>query len=378
MTVPTMPGVPAPVPPFPSEPVVFPLSWVLSTAIPPIQYRASIEVARLSGLPASMASLPYSYEPALSLALSQRVDGTWNGAMLTVPGARGGDFEGTGTMPAVRRMLEYGWDRESPPLIRARRALFRLLAEDEDAGLMYELAPRGPNAGDVELVRHGRGILREAAAATLAQAGYEADPRLRGAARRIVERLSAYLRSPLAEKPFVRAGNQHVLAPEASPPSIYALIMLAHMPRFRSENYVIMEHVYACLAQPAPRATPARVVGKRVVPESHLVLGDPLPHRSTVESDFAGALFWLEILARLGLLRRNENWSRLFEHLLDERDERGAWCVEKRPPSLRSSVPFSWASFPLEPRPTPETLAAEVTFRIGMIARLAGRAIELV
>jgi hypothetical protein len=377
VTVPTMPGVPAPIPPPPAEPFTFPLAWILSTAISPIQYRASTEVARLSGTPNSMAGLPYSYGPALSLALSQRPDGTWNGAMLTIPGARAQDFEGIGTIPAVRRILEYGWDRESPPLVRARRTLFRLLAEDDDPGLTFELAPKG-GASDVEAVRHVRAMLREAAAAALAQAGYEADPRLRGAARRIVERFDAYLRSPLAEKPFVRAGNQHVLAPAAAPPSIYALVMLAHMPRFCSENYDIMEHVYAYLSQPAPRALPARLVGKRLISEPHLVLGDPLPHRNTVDADFSGALFWLETLARLGFLRRNENWSRIFDHFLDERDASAVWRIEKRPPSLRSSIPFAWASFPLEPHPTPDALAAEVTFRLGVVARWSGRPIELV
>ena len=29
----------------------------------------------------------------------------------------------------MRRLLEYGWDREAPPLYHARRVLFRLLAE---------------------------------------------------------------------------------------------------------------------------------------------------------------------------------------------------------------------------------------------------------
>jgi len=190
--------------------------------------------------------------------------------------------------------------------------------------------------------------------------------------------VDAFLRSPLAEKPFVRSGNQHVLAPEAAPPSVHSLAMLAYMPQFRSENYDIMEHVYAYLSQPAPRAMPARVLGKRVVAEPHAVLGDPVPHRGGAESDIAGALFWLEMVARLGLLRRNENWTRLFEHFLDERDERAVWRTEKRQTPLRVSVPFAWASFPLEPHPSSEAVAAEVTFRLGVIARSAGRAIELI
>jgi hypothetical protein len=88
--------------------------------------------------------------------------------MLSVP-KQAGDFTGVGTIPAVRRLLEYGWDRESPPLSHARRALFRLLAEDNDPAYLYEL---GPKSKDEDSVRRGRMLLREAAAAALAQAGY--------------------------------------------------------------------------------------------------------------------------------------------------------------------------------------------------------------
>jgi hypothetical protein len=51
--------------------------------------------------------------------------------MLTLPSPRASHFEGVGTINAVCRLLEYGWDRESPPLMQARRILFRLLGEDE-------------------------------------------------------------------------------------------------------------------------------------------------------------------------------------------------------------------------------------------------------
>src|SRR6476619_8112522 len=126
--------------------------------------------------------------------------------MLGVPPPRAEKFEGVGTINAFRRLLEYGCDRESPPLAHARRVLFRLLAEDEDPAYLYEL---GAKAKDDDSVRRGRMQLREAAAAALAQAGYESDPRLRGAARRIMERIDGYLSSPLAEKPWKRVGNVH-------------------------------------------------------------------------------------------------------------------------------------------------------------------------
>ena len=96
-------------------------------------------------------------------------------------------------------------------MIHARRPLFRLLAEDNDPDFLYEL---GAKATDDESIRRGRRILRDAAGAALAQAGLEDDPRLRGAARRSLERIANFLRSPLAQMPWMRVGNQHVLAAE--------------------------------------------------------------------------------------------------------------------------------------------------------------------
>jgi len=72
------------------------------------------------------------------LAMLQASDGTWNHSMLTVPGGRSEHFDGIGTISAVRRLLEYGWDKDTPPLVLARRVLFRLLAEDEDPEWLFE------------------------------------------------------------------------------------------------------------------------------------------------------------------------------------------------------------------------------------------------
>src|SRR5690606_6615140 len=99
----------------------------------------------------------------------------------------------------------------------SRRLLFRLLAEDSDPSFLFELTPKAKY--DEDVAAHNRQILREASAATLAQAGYEADPRLRGVTKRILDRTLEFLESPLAEKPFVRVGNKQVLSPDAYPPS---------------------------------------------------------------------------------------------------------------------------------------------------------------
>src|SRR6476646_2169328 len=310
----TPPVTPAP-PAAPPSPVRFPLDWLMAHASPAIKYRALTEVVRLTPAEAEkVSSLPLAHKPALMLALQQAPDGTWDGGMLTVPSSRAEHFEGIGTIPAVRRLIEYGWHKDTPPLVHARRILFRLLAEDEDPSYLFELG--GKHAPDEESVKRGRALLREAAAATLAQAGFEGDPRLRGAARRILNRMADYLRSPLAQKPFIRQGNQHMLAAEACPPSIYTVAMLAYMPLFRAEHHREMDALYQHLTQPQPRQEAVQLCGKQVIPVPHLVLGDYLPHRNAVDADVPFALHWMELMARLGFLKRNEGWAKLFERFL--------------------------------------------------------------
>jgi hypothetical protein len=322
-----------------------------------------------------VAFLPYTYRPAIVLALSQSLDGTWNHAMLTVPSARAEHFEGVGTINAVRRLLEYGWDKESPPLLHARRVLFRLLAEDDNPDYLFEFG--GKNT-DEDLARRGRAILREAAAAALAQAGYEGDPRLRGAAQRIIGRINGFLRSPLAQKPFVRMGNQHVIPAEAAPPSIFALTMLAYMPLFRTEHHEAMDRIYHFLMQPIPRQEVVQLCGRKIIAQPHLVLGDQLPHRNAADADVAGALVWLELVTRLGFLKRNENWSRLFERFLDDRDADGVWHPHKGMAAVRTTNPYVWPMYPLQHALAGDERWTDVTFRLGLIARLAGRSIEVV
>jgi len=296
--------------------------------------------------------------------------------MLTVPSARAERFEGVGTINAVRRLLEYGWDKDSPPLTHARRVLFRLLAEDDDPDFLFEFG--GKDAADEDMSRRARAILREAAAAALAQAGYEGDPRLRGAARRIIERVAAYLRSPLAQKPFVRIGNQHVLPPESAPPSVYCLLMLAYMPLFRNEHHDAVALLYRHLAEPLPRQEPMQLCGKRVVAQPHLVLGDMLPNRNAADADVVMAVTWLELMARLGFLRRNDNWCKLYERFLDDRDAEGVWHPHKGLTAARSQNPFLWPMYPLEDHMSGDERWTDVTFRLGLIGRLTGRGIDAV
>jgi hypothetical protein len=366
------PTIPTPAP----EPLTFPLSWLMEHASAPIKYRAMTEVARLTEpSPREIDWLPLSHRPALKLAVAQTRDGMWNHSILSVPSKHNSDFANVGTIPAVRRLAEYGWSAESPPLVLARRLLFRLLAEDNDPAFTFEL---GSKTRDDDLVRRARGVFREAAAAALAQAGYENDPRLRGAARRILERVVTYLNSPLGEKPWMRVGNTHVLAPESAPPSIYTLTMLAHMPIFRHEHFSEVERIYDWITQPLPRQEAIQLFGKKMVPQPHLIMGDVLPHRNAVEADVPFALMWLETMARLNFLRRNEGWTKLFERFVDDRDRAGVWHPHKGTERPLTTHPWAWSTFPLDDGAGQESKWADVTFRIGLIGRLLGREIELI
>ena len=362
--------------PAPTGPVRFPLNWLLDHAAPPIRYRSVVEVAQLGAAQARAAWMPYAFSHAIELTLAQSPDGTWNNAMLAIPSVRATGFEGVGAIQAIRRLLEWGWDKNSPPVLLARRVLFRLLAEDDDPALLYELGARGKV--EDEHARHGRQLLREAAAATLAQAGYEDDPRLRGAARRILDRTDDFLDSPLAEKPWIRVGNKQVLAPEAAPPSIYTLHMLAHMPLVRTENYGVVEAIYQWISKEMPRQEKVQLVGKKLVDVPHLVLGDQLPHRNAVDDDVPAAVAWLELMARLGFLRRQEHWLKLFERFLDDRDRDGIWHPHKGMAMPKSSDPYTWSMYPLEGASAGDERWTDLTFRLGLIARLAGREIELI
>lgn len=365
----------------PPEPAAmdFALGWLLDHAPAPIQYRACTDVARIPAEPGTpLGNLPYTFQPAQRLAVAQGADGVWNGAMLTVPPQRGEEFENVGTVHAVRRLVEYGWEKVSPPIHQARRVLFRLLADDNDPWLLFEFAPSPGRRMEPEVLAAMRQTLREAAAAALAQAGFEADPRLRGAAHRILARVFDFLRSPLAEKPWMRVGNKQVLAPEAAPPTAHMLHMLAHMPLFRNEHFEEMEALYRWLERPLPRQEKIQLVGKTLHPVPRYVLGDELPHRNAVESDVPAALGWLELVARLGFLRRNENWFKLHERFIDDCDRDGVWHPHKGLVTPRSSNPWCWASYPLEPSRAGDERWSDVTFRVGLIARLSGRQINLI
>jgi hypothetical protein len=333
------------------------------------------DVARLDVPPSRLRTLVYAHVPVIELAITQQRHGVWNEAMLGIPSGADGAMAGIGTIPAVHRLLELGVETDFPALLTARRPLFRLLAEDNDPAYLYELRD---HARDPERRRHGRLQLREAAAAALAHMGHEQDPRLRGCAHRMVQRVREFLESPLAADPWIVAGGKRVLSPDASPPSLSLLVMLAYLPRFRQENHGFMQELGRYLMQPTSRGEVWQAIGGGIIARPQLVMGDPFGDGDLAGSSVVTTLFWLEMLARLGMMDSVSTWSTAFERLVEASDRDGIWRPGRGKGLVAAAQHELWPWYPLDPRREGDALSAEVTTRLGVIARAAGREVVVV
>jgi hypothetical protein len=282
----------------------------------------------------------------------------WPSGWLTVP-AKG--VKGAGTIPAYRRLLRLRWESDAPALALTRRRLFRLLAEDDDTTFLEEFSARTTN--EDTLHRHRR-VLREAAAAALAEAGYESDPRLRGAVNRMALRTLRWLKT----SPTI---SDTPLAPDATPPSFHLLAAFAAMPKFRSEHHEFMDRVVAFLASPWPKRAVRQVVGPQTLDEPDLVVGDPLSTHGPATNDLARTVAWLEIVAHAGLLRRLESAMVAFDTLVAQCDARGVWTGATLADSTDA---WAWPALRLDDaRDASKATAIDLSLRLAGIAKADGR-----
>jgi len=260
----------------------------------------------------------------------------------------------------------------------ADRQFYRLLSRDEAPELAFEFK-KGAKASP-ELGAWARAAMREAAAAALAQAGQVEDPRVRGAAHRIASDISQFLRSELAEKPLIRRGSRTVLHPEAYPPTIFSVAMLALMPSLQRERAGFVERLAAFLTKPAGKREYVVMAGKKAVRPVFQLLGDPIQTDSSGHpKDLPLALYWIEVLTRFGVLGMAETAQRVLTRLLKECDETGVWAPKNLRALPRSPSRLADFAFPLEADgKTPERRQADVTFRLALIAKLAGWQLEFV
>ena len=310
--------------------------------------------------------------PVRQIVRKQKETGVWGGNLLGVTPNKTTGIKDVGTIPQFRRLLELGVGRDHRAVRLGSRVLYRLVSRDEDPKLLFEFEKFAvAEPGTEPWIRI---VLREAASAALAHAGFGDDPRVRGAAHRILNEVSQFLRSELAQNPFVRTGRAWALSPAAYPPSVFSVSLLSRLPAVQRERAGLVERLGTYLAAPAPKKTYVVAAGKRTLKPTFVLLGDPLHVSASGQpDDLPFALYWTEVLARLGVVQTSPSASRLWTRLVKDCDDQGVW----HPKSLRSvpkgGSPWSYHFFPLEPDyKHAESRMADVTFRMALIARLAG------
>jgi hypothetical protein len=84
-------------------------------------------------------------------------------------------------------------------------------------------------------------------------------------------------------------------------------------------------------------------------------------------------LYWLELLARLGIVRQVQSASRVLARLFSECSEEGIWSPAGLRATPKSDNPVVSHYFPLEgPGKSPAQRQTDVTFRLALIAKLLG------
>jgi len=359
-----------------------PLGWLLEHGNETIRVRINQDLVDSTMIPdetlQAATDAAVAAKPIQAILKKQRDNGVWGSNLLALAASARDGIKEVGTVPQHRRLLQLGYPRSGRAFKLSERVLFRVLSRDTDPFLRFEF-DKVVEAG-VEAEDWVREHMREAVTAALAETGHDEDPRVRGAAHKVATEISQFLRSPLADKPFVKHRSRTILDPAAHPPSWYSMAMLAAMPNLRRERAGFNERLGQYLASPYPKKKFSLVVGKRSLKTDYLLLGDP------IESDAKGnpkdvpvALYFIDLLARVGTLSANPHATKVLGRLLADCDEMGVWRPKnlRSLPSTKHKITYHW--FPLNPATkNPESRSVDVTFRLALIAKHLGWQLEYV
>jgi hypothetical protein len=357
-----------------------PVTWLLEHGSESIRLRTRKELAYPGTV--SPESIAADEEAVLHSKLSQAVvkkqkdSGVWGGNLLGLAASAKEGIKDVGTIPQYRRLLQLGYPRTGRPFKLADRLFFRLLSRDEDPFLQFEFAKLSKDSAPA--AEWAREHMREAAAAALAEAGFIEDPRLRGAAHKIASAVSAFLRSPLAEKPYIRSGSKTILNPEAHPPTWYTVAMIAAMPNLQRERAGFTERLGQYLGAPMSKKAYVWQIGKRTLKPDLLLLGDPIAADSKGNAkDIPLALHFIELLARISALHTNPVATKVLARLMSECDDGGVWRPKALKTAPRSSHKVTYHTYPIhQESKSPESRLVDVTFRLALIAKLLGWPLE--
>lgn len=356
------------------------MTWLRTHASTPIRLRTLTEILPPEAVDreevAALRSELLEYKGVTEIIKKQRSNGVWASNILGLGESKSLGIKDIGTVSQYRRLLELGVPATDGAVQLTNRLFYRLLSRDVDPKLLFEYQKAAKTNPD--LVIWARASMQEAAAAALAHAGLVEDPRVRGAAQHVIDALSHFLKSDAATKPTVKKGMRHILNPDAHPPTIYSVALLAYMPNFQREQASFIELLQQFLAQPAPKKSFVVLVGKKSYKPTTQILGDPLQNDSAGRpKDLPFALHWMELLARLNWLRASPSAQRALARLLKDCDAEGVWTAKGLRSFPKSPAALTRFTFPLEHSDKKhEARRADVTFRLAHLAKLMGLELE--
>lgn len=298
--------------------------------------------------------------------------------MLGIAPLKSQGIKDVGTVAQYRRLVELGVPRNTRSFQLAERLFYRVLSRDETPALWFEY--QKPAAGNPELRSWARTFLREGVTCALAHAQRIEDPRVRGSAHKVISDVSQFLRSELADGPLEKKAAKNILHPDAHPPTLFSVSMLAYMPRLQRERAGFVERLGRFLAKPVPKKSWTIQIGRKAIKPTYHFLGDPLKADKRGNTpDIPWALHWIELVVRLGLLEVLPSAQHVLARLLQDCDEQGVWSPRNLRAVPKGTSRLPDFAFPLElDGRTPERRRTDVTFRLALIAKLAGWSLEYV
>jgi hypothetical protein len=161
---------------------------------------------------------------------------------------------------------------------------------------------------------------------------------------------------------------------------VFSVAVIAYMPNLQRERAGFVERLGTFLGQPETKRTYVIQIGRKVLKPTFHVLGDPLKADSSGNAkDLPFALHWIELLVRLGMLESSPTAQRILARLLRDCDASGVWSPKNLRAVPKSPSKLADFAFPLElDSRSAERRRTDVTFRIALIARLAGWKLEYV
>jgi hypothetical protein len=359
-----------------------PVTWLRQNAAAPIRWRTVRDILPPgSATPDDIATLRaelHQEKTVTQVLKRQKVDGVWGGNILGVSPSKAQGIRDVGTVARYRHLLELGVPSGERAYRLADRVFFRLLSRDADPKLLFEYHAAAKT--NQALGGWARDAIQQGVTAALAQSGQIDDPRVRGAAHRIATGVSQFLRSEVAEKAIIRSGSRQVLHPDAYPPTIFSVAVVAYMPNLQRERAGYVDRLAHYLAQQPPKKSYVIMLGRKVIKPTFHLLGDPIKADSSGNcADLPLALHWIELLVRMGVLDRAPTAQRVLARLLRDCDDLGVWSPRNLRALPKSPSKLADFAFPLEPQGrTMESRQADVTFRLALIAKLAGWQLEYV